>query len=89
MLRDDWRNVLRAFCLRIGETAGYAVAVTFMLSYLNLNELASRRTTLTALLIAAGLGVFISVDTTWHLAPASGLRADVWRGFPRSGPFHG
>ena len=34
MLRDDWRNVLRAFCLRIAETAGYAVSVTFMLSYL-------------------------------------------------------
>ena len=34
VLRDDWRNVLRAFCLRIAETAGYAVSVTFMLSYL-------------------------------------------------------
>ena len=34
VLRDDWRNVLRAFCLRIAETAGYAVSVTFILSYL-------------------------------------------------------
>src|SRR4051794_41125205 len=34
VLRDDWRNVLRAFCLRVAETAGYAVAVTFVLSYL-------------------------------------------------------
>ena len=56
VLRDDWRNVLRAFCLRIAETAGYAVAVTFMLSYLSLNKLASRPVTLTALLIAAGVG---------------------------------
>ena len=38
MLRDDWRNVLRAFCLRIAETAGYAVSVTFMLSYLSERE---------------------------------------------------
>ena len=34
VMRDDWRNVLRAFCLRTAETAGYAVSVTFMLSYL-------------------------------------------------------
>ena len=24
VVRDDWRNLLRAFCLRIAETAGYA-----------------------------------------------------------------
>jgi len=58
VLRDDWRNVLRAFCLRIAETAGYAVSVTFMLSYLSLNKLAGRSVTLTALLIAAGIGIF-------------------------------
>src|SRR4051812_30915227 len=58
VLRDDWRNVLRAFCLRIAETAGYAVSVTFMLSYLSLNKLSSRSVTLTALLIAAGIGIF-------------------------------
>jgi MFS family permease len=63
VLRDDWRNVLRAFCLRIAETAGYAVSVTFMLSYLSLEALASRSVTLTALLIAAGLGIFAT--TYW------------------------
>nr|WP_296072272.1 MFS transporter [uncultured Actinoplanes sp.] len=57
VLRDDWRNVLRAFCLRIAETAGYAVSVTFLLSYLTLNDLAGRPVTLTALLIAAGIGI--------------------------------
>jgi MFS family permease len=55
VLRDDWRNLLRAFCLRIAETAGYAVAVTFMLSYISLNKIAGRPVTLTALLIAAAL----------------------------------
>jgi MFS family permease len=63
VLRDDWRNVLRAFCLRIAETAGYAVSVTFMLSYLSLARLASRSVTLTALLIAAGIGIFAT--TYW------------------------
>jgi MFS family permease len=61
VLRDDWRNLLRAFCLRIAETAGYAVAVTFMLSYISLNKIAGRPVTLTALLIAAALGIFATV----------------------------
>src|SRR3954471_23864449 len=61
VLRDDWANVLRAFCLRIAETAGYAVSVTFMLSYLSLNKLAGRSVTLTALLIAAAIGIVATV----------------------------
>src|SRR5215207_4560748 len=61
VLRNDWRNVLRAFCLRIAETAGYAVSVTFMLSYLAAEELAERATSLTALMVAAGIGIFATV----------------------------
>ena len=61
MLRDDWRNVLRAFCLRIAETAGYAVSVTFILSYLSSQKLADRPTTLTALMIAAALGIVATI----------------------------
>ena len=61
VLRDDWRNVLRAFCLRVAETAGYAVSVTFMLSYLTREELADRATTLTALMLAAGIGIVATV----------------------------
>ena len=61
VLRDDWRNVLRAFCLRVAETAGYAVSVTFMLSYLTREKLADRPTTLTALMLAAALGIVATV----------------------------
>jgi len=61
VLRDDWRNVLRAFCLRIAETAGYAVSVTFILSYLSSQKLADRPTTLTALMIAAALGIVATI----------------------------
>src|ERR671939_1713123 len=57
VLRNDWRNVLRAFCLRIAETAGYAVSVTFVLSYLAEQKLAGRPVILTGTMIAAGLGV--------------------------------
>ena len=45
VVRDDWRNLLRAFCLRIAETAGYAVSVTFILSYISLNKIAGRPVT--------------------------------------------
>src|SRR5690349_10134555 len=58
VIRDDWRNILRAFCLRIAETAGYAVSVTFMLSYISTEKLAGRSTTLTATMIAAAIGIF-------------------------------
>jgi MFS family permease len=61
VLRTDWRNVLRAFCLRIAETAGYAVSVTFMLSYLVSEDLAERPVSLTALMVAAGIGIFATV----------------------------
>ncbi|MFC5948861.1 MFS transporter [Pseudonocardia lutea] len=63
VLRDDWRNVLRAFCLRITETAGYAISVTFVLSYLASEKLADRSVTLFALMLAAGLGIVAT--TLW------------------------
>src|SRR3954471_11695521 len=63
VLRDDWRNVLRAFCLRIAETAGYAVSVTFLLSYLVKEKLADRAVSLTATMVAAALG--IGATTLW------------------------
>src|SRR3954453_2101836 len=63
VLRNDWRNVLRAFCLRIAETAGYAVSVTFVLSYLAGQKLADRPVILTGTMIAAGLGIFAT--TGW------------------------
>ena len=56
-IRYDWRNILRGIGLRIAETAGYAVSITYMISYLNTNELTTRIQTLTALCIAAGLGI--------------------------------
>jgi MFS family permease len=34
VVKTDWRNILRGVGLRIAETAGYAVSITSMLSYL-------------------------------------------------------
>lgn len=67
VVRDDWRGVLRAFCLRIAETAGYAVSVTFVLSYLSDDHApdVSSGVSLTALVTSAALG--IAATTGWGL----------------------
>ncbi|MDQ0383149.1 MFS transporter [Amycolatopsis thermophila] len=57
VLREDWRNVLRGIGLRIAETAGYAVAVTYMISYLKSQELATSGATIMALCIASAIGI--------------------------------
>jgi MFS family permease len=63
VLREDWRNVLRAFCLRCAETAGYAVSVTFVLSYLDDGDApdVSGTVSLTALVAAAAVGIAATV----------------------------
>jgi MFS family permease len=62
VLKNDWRNIVRGFGLRVAETAGYAVSITFMLSYLKSEKLASNSATLTALCIASAIGIF----ATYH-----------------------
>lgn len=58
VIKNDWRNVLRGIGLRVAETAGYAVSITYMISYLKTAELATATETLVALCIAAALGIF-------------------------------
>jgi MHS family shikimate/dehydroshikimate transporter-like MFS transporter len=57
VIRDDWRTILRGIGLRVAETAAYAVSVTYMISYLHTEGLATNQETLTALCIAAGIGI--------------------------------
>jgi MFS family permease len=56
VIRQDWRNLVRAFGLRIAETAGYAVSITFVTSYVQQNGLAERPQTILAIVIAALIG---------------------------------
>lgn len=58
VIRNDWRNILRGIGLRIAETAGYAVSITYMISYLHTSGAASKTQTLTALCIASAIGIF-------------------------------
>lgn len=56
VLREDWRSVLRVVGLRLAETGGFYVMVTYLLSYISAEGLASHSTALTALITAALLG---------------------------------
>ncbi|MDQ4500717.1 MFS transporter [Sinomonas sp. ASV322] len=58
VVKNDWRNILRGIGLRIAETAGYAVSITYMISYLNSAKLADKTQTLVALCIASAIGIF-------------------------------
>ena len=62
VLREDWRNILRGIGLRIAETAGYAVAITFMLSYLKTENLADNTLTLVAICVASAIGIFATYN---------------------------
>jgi len=57
VIKTDWRNILRGIGLRIAETAGYAVSITYMISYLKAAELATKTETLVALCVASALGI--------------------------------
>jgi MFS family permease len=62
VIKTDWRNILRGIGLRVAETAGYAVAITFMLSYLKTEHLADNTLTLVAICIASGIGIFATYN---------------------------
>lgn len=63
VIKNDWRNILRGIGLRIAETAGYAVAITYMMSYITTSEppLGTKDDTILALCIAAALGAFATI----------------------------
>jgi MFS family permease len=62
VIREDWRNILRGIGLRVAETAGYAVAITFMLSYLKTEKLADNTLTLVAICVASAIGIFATYN---------------------------
>jgi len=61
VVKNDWRNILRGIGLRIAETAGYAVSITYMISYLKEAGLASKSETLAALCVASAIGIFATM----------------------------
>ncbi|CAN5612324.1 MFS transporter [soil metagenome] len=61
VIKTDWRNILRGIGLRVAETAGYAVSITYMISYLKSSGLATASETLTALCGASAVGIFATI----------------------------
>lgn len=61
VIRNDWRTILRVIALRLAETGGFYVIVTYLISYITSNEIASREIALTGLIIATAIGSFTTV----------------------------
>ena len=63
VLKSDWRNVLRAIALRLAESGGFYVIVTYLLSYISGGDepIAERSVALTGLVTAAALGVVATI----------------------------
>ena len=70
VVRNDWRNILRGIGLRIAETAGYAVAITYMMSYLKTSKLATPTQVIASLCVAALVGIFATM--AWARAGSGG-----------------
>lgn len=57
VIQRDGKTVLQAICLRLAETCGFYVVVTFMLTYLVQQNLASKETGLLAVVLASVIGL--------------------------------
>lgn len=63
VIKNDWRTILRVIALRLAESGGFYVIVTFMLSYLTSGDdpITERAVALTGLITAAALGVVTTI----------------------------
>jgi len=63
VVRREWRDLVRGFGLRVAETGGYGLAITYLTSYLINSEqaLAEKDETILALCVAAGAGVLATL----------------------------
>lgn len=63
VFKNDWRTILRVIALRLAESGGFYVIVTYMLSYLTSGDapITDRATALTGLIVAAAIGLFTTI----------------------------
>lgn len=63
VVRREWRDLLRGVGLRVAETGGYGLAITYLTSYLtnSIPSLAEKDDTILALCVAAAVGVFATL----------------------------
>lgn len=63
VFKNDWRTILRVIALRLAESGGFYVIVTYMLSYLTTGDdpITDRATALGGLVTAAAIGIFTTI----------------------------
>lgn len=63
VIKNDWRTILRVIGLRLAESGGFYIIVTYMISYLTSGDqpISDRATALTGLVTAAALGVVTTI----------------------------
>jgi MFS family permease len=63
VFKHDWRNVLRVIALRLAESGGFYVIVTYLLSYLTKGDepITDKTVALTGLITAAALGTVTTI----------------------------
>jgi MFS family permease len=61
VVKEDWRNILRVIGLRLAESGGFYVIVTYLLSYISTNKIVDRQVGLTGLVLAAAIGVAATI----------------------------
>ncbi|MBU8830387.1 MULTISPECIES: MFS transporter [Mycolicibacterium] len=63
VIRHDWRNILRIIALRLAESGGFYVIVTYMLSYLTSGDdpITTKAVALTGLIAATAMGTVTTI----------------------------
>lgn len=63
VIKSDWRNIVRTIALRLAESGGFYVIVTYLLSYISGGDtpIADRSVGLTGLVVASALGVVATI----------------------------
>ncbi|WBU38087.1 MFS transporter [Homoserinibacter sp. YIM 151385] len=63
VIKNDWRTILRVIGLRLAESGGFYIIVTYMISYLTSGDdpITDRAVALTGLCVAAALGVATTI----------------------------
>lgn len=73
VFREDWRNILRIIALRMAESCGYFVTVTYLMTYIKENGLAPSSTVLWGPILGSAIAV-AGVMTVGRLTDKWGRR---------------
>ena len=61
VFRHEWKNILRVIGMRVAETGGFYIIVSYFLSYITNENFAERALGLTCIVIAAAIGIVTTI----------------------------